>query len=248
MSNLRISTLSLTLATALITLGFVNPAYAAKPDKPCPGHPSCDEGDGTAVVYTAELQGAFVIGTLVVTLEGQDDRLRPNEDAIMYRDDSDDQAAWDNVFSMPDPDNMSEPVLCNLFGPPGSVDSFTAIKKQKQVKGWRISRPGGVYVQFGGELDTDPGSAAEGASVHVVLQLWGDCAYSGGTDPDCDPFLPEPATDYDNGYGPGVSVIELRVYQIHATALKGEPQFEGCHDASNDLSFPSKLVITATAP
>ena len=242
MSNLRISTLSLTLATALITLGFVNPAYAAKPDKPCPGHPSCDEGDGTAVVYTAELQGAFVIGTLVVTLEGQDDRLRPNEDAIMYRDDSDDQAAWDNVFSMPDPDNMSEPVLCNLFGPPGSVDSFTAIKKQKQVKGWRISRPGGVYVQFGGELPT-----AAGDLVHVGMQLRGDCEYSGGT-LDCDPFLPDPDVEYEPGRGNGISKIYLTVFQIHAKALKGEPQIEGCHTAEANLLFPSTLVITATTP
>ena len=83
--------------------------------------------------------------------------------------------------------------------------------------------------------------------VDVGLQLRGDCAYSdsGGTE-DCDPFLPDPAVDYDHGLG--ISRIPLKVFWIHAKALKGSPQFEGCHTAQGNLLGENTLVITATAP
>ena len=45
MSILRLLTLSLTLAIAVFALGYVNPAFAAKPDR-CPDHPSCKDGGG----------------------------------------------------------------------------------------------------------------------------------------------------------------------------------------------------------
>ena len=247
---MKISRLStFTLAIVLFTMGaLILPANTALAEH-CKGKhkndPGCDDpgGDPSAITYTAELRGAFVFDPLPVTLEGQDERLRASVDAVMLRADSTEQATWDNVFSMPDP----EP--CDLFGPPGAVDSFTAFKKAKGVKGWRISRPGGVYVQFAGELPTADGSAAGGALVHVSLQLRGNCQYSGGTDP-CDPFLPDPDVDYsvDQTRGKGISEIPLQVFSIHAKALKGDPQFEGCHTAEANLLVPSILVITATAP
>ncbi len=243
MNILRLSTLSLALAIAVMTLGYVNPSFA---DPPPHGHGGGGDPPPPSITYTAELQGAFVFGPLDVTLEGQDSRLRAAVDAIMTRAGSTEQATWDNVFGMP---QATGP--CNLFGSPGAVLSFTALKKEKHVKGWRISRPGGVYVLFGGELITDPGSVAEGALVHVSLQLIGDCSYSSEGSTDCDPFLPDPSVVYgddDPPRGLGISEIPLTRFDIHAKALKGSPQFEGCHTAQADLLVPSTLVITATAP
>ncbi len=235
----RLSTLSLALAIVVLTLGYVNPSFAGKKCQEDPSHPSCKPPADEGNTYTAELRGAFVFGPLEVTLEGQNERFTADVDIVMTREDSTARATWDNVFSMPDP----EP--CDLFGIPGAVESFTAFKKEKPEKGWRIALPGGVYALFFGELPTAMDSAAEGRTVRVSLALWGNCEYSGGTDP-CDPFLPDPATSY--GHGNGISEIPLLTYQIHAKARKGEPQFEGCHDASNELFVPSTLVITATAP
>ena len=59
MNILRLSTLSLTLAIAVITLGYMNVASAAKPD--CPGdHPSCKEAGGAAgyiVTIVGDVEG-----------------------------------------------------------------------------------------------------------------------------------------------------------------------------------------------
>ncbi len=47
MNILRLSTLSLSLAIAIFALGYVNPSFAAPPDKPCSPWPSCkDDGGG----------------------------------------------------------------------------------------------------------------------------------------------------------------------------------------------------------
>ena len=58
MKNLRLSTLSLTLAIAVMTLGYVNVASAGKPT--CPGdHPSCKEAgdDGYSVTIKWQVEG-----------------------------------------------------------------------------------------------------------------------------------------------------------------------------------------------
>ena len=58
MKNLRLSTLSLSLAIAVMTLGYVNVASAGKPT--CPGdHPSCKEAgdDGYSVTIEGQVEG-----------------------------------------------------------------------------------------------------------------------------------------------------------------------------------------------
>ncbi len=239
MNILRLSTLSLSLAIAIFALGYVNPSFAAPPDKPCSPWPSCkDDGDGGGGIdYTAELKGAFVFGPLSVTLEGQDERLRHADDVIISRPDAvgspELAATWDNVFSMPD--NTGTP--CDLFGNPGTVVVFTAPKKEKGVKGWWIAKPGGVGIRFRKiELFTNSGDP-----VDVGLDLIGDCEYSGGTDPSCDPFLPDPDTNN------GISEIPLLNFLIHAKAAKGTPAIDGCHDGGGLLLSESTLVIKATA-
>ncbi len=115
--------------------------------------------------------------------------------------------------------------------PVESVPEFTAPAGKK---GWRISRPGGVYVLF---RKVGPLSSTIG-DLEVSLQLVGDCAYSGGTAA-CDPFPPA-AGD--------TSRIPLTHFNIHASGEKGiTHQIEGCHEISANLSQNSTLVITATA-
>ena len=63
MNILRLSTLSLTLAIAVITLGYVNPSFAGKPGA-CnsdPPHPSCKDDPVSSITYRVALEGAFVI-------------------------------------------------------------------------------------------------------------------------------------------------------------------------------------------
>ncbi len=73
MNILRLSTLSLALAIAVFSLGYLNPS-AAKPI--CPGHPSCKPPSVNPIKYTAELTGtiagAFGFGPAEVTPDAKE--------------------------------------------------------------------------------------------------------------------------------------------------------------------------------
>ena len=60
MNTLRLSTLSLSLVVAVLTLGYANPSFAApkKCDRALPGTPGCGGGNNTTgIEYTVELMG-----------------------------------------------------------------------------------------------------------------------------------------------------------------------------------------------
>ena len=239
MNILRFSTLTLTLAIAVMTLGYADPSFAGKKCTKDPMHPSCKPPADAGNLYTVEGRGAFVFGPVAATLEGQNNTLRPDVDAVMTRPIDGFETTWDNVFSTPQADT-GDP--CNLFGPPGAVDSYTFHRKERRVKGWAVELAGGVLIKS----HADQMTTALDADVHVDLLLIGNCEYSdGGTEP-CDPFLPDPDTDY--GHGPGVSEITLSVFWIVAKAVKGTPAIEGCHSARTNLLASSTLVITASSP
>ena len=229
MSILRLSAFSQILAILIISLGFTNPAFAAKPDCQLdPSHPSCnDDGGAGEITYTAELRGAFVFASLSVDLEGQDERLKSGDSVEIFRPETGwELTTWNLVFN-----------VCGLLDP---VPDFTAPAGKK---GWRISRPGGVYVLFRnvGPLPSTIGD------LDVGLQLIGDCSYSSEGTTACDPFPPVPGEDY--GHGDGISEIPLTHFDIHAKGENGiTHQIEGCHSESADLLVDSTLVITATAP
>ena len=238
MHILRFSTLTLTVAIAVMTLGYANPSFAGKKCTADSKHPSCKPPADAGNLYTVEGKGAFVFGPVPVTLEGQNSILRPDVDAVMTRPIDGFETTWDNVFSMPQADT-GDP--CNLFGLPGAVDSYTAHRKERHVKGWAVELPGGVMIKS----HADQMTTALGADVNVGLLLIGNCEYShGGTEP-CDPFLPDPDTNY--GHGLGISEITLSVFWIIAKAVKGTPAIEGCHSARTNLLAPSTLVITASS-
>ncbi len=209
----------LAILATLTFLGFSAPAFAPPPGA-CTPWPECKDGDGgDPVTYTAELQGAFVFDPLSVTLEGQDERLKSSDPVTVAPDDTDFLTTWNNVFE-----------FCGLLDQP--VDEFTAPAGKK---GWRISRPGGVYVLFRnfGPLGSTIGD------LDVSLQLNGECSYSSDGLTDCDPFPPEEGQE---------SRIPLTHFIIHASGEKGiTHQIEGCHSISANLSQDSTLVITATA-
>jgi len=246
MNILRLSTLSLTLAIAVITLGYVDSASATPVD--CDPdlnstHPKCknEEATGGSITYKAALEGAFVFDFLdfVTNSKGNELTLTPAKPIKIKRPNDGFETVWNNVFTMPNPGP------CNLLVP---VPEFTVPQKVRRVDGLTIALPGRVGVVFGCfELDSASESAAAGAPVSVCLQLIGNCKYSGGTEP-CEPFLPIPV---DNGTKTlvGTSKIDLITFWIHAGRLKGNPQFEGCHTAHTDLlrdaGDPSTLVITA---
>ncbi len=217
----RLSTFSLTLAVAVFALGYTNPAFAGKKCDADPEHKSCKPPAVDGITYTAALEGAFVFGPLSVTLEGQDARLKSGEDVTIVRPATGDPLnTWNQVFG-----------FCGLLDQP--VDEFTAPAGKK---GWRISRPGGVYVLFRnfGPLPSTIGP------LDLSLQLNGDCSYSSDGPIDCDAFPPE-AGD--------TSRIPLTHFIIHATGEQGiTHQIEGCHTITDTLFLPSTLVITATAP
>ena len=224
MNILRLSTLSLSLAMAvfaLASLGFSVPA-GAHPCERAPGHKHCDD-EGPQTTYTAELRGALVFAPLSVVLEGQDERLKSGDPVTIVRPAAGVVlTAWNLVFN-----------VCGLLDP---VPEFTAPTGKK---GWRISRPGGVYVLFRnvGPLPSTIGD------LEVGLQLIGDCSYSSEGSTDCDPFPPVP------GENDGISEIPLTRFDIHARGEKGITHaIEGCHSVSGNLLVPSTLVITATAP
>ena len=221
MNILRLSTLSLTLAIAVMTLGYTNLAFAAKPDK-CPGNPSCKVDPGTSIMYTAELRGAFVIRKRDVVLEGQDNILRSGEDVTIRRSDlasdSDEELTWDTVFA-----------FCGLLNNTPILEFTATVAK----KGWTYERPGGVGVRF---RNIGSFSSTEG-DLDLRLDLIGECSYSSDGQIDCDPFPPEAGS---------TSNIPLTHYLIHA---RGQPGINSlCHGITAELLVPSTLVITATAP
>lgn len=213
------------LALLSITMLFIPMSASAH----CAGkhgdsHPHCSGGgDDPSVMYEAKLQGAFVFAPLPVTLEGQDERLINSEDLEVL---AGDEFAWFDVF-----------YVCGLL-----EQSFTKFTASGGKKGWRIARPGGVYVQFPIPDLPSNGPANSGYElVDVSLQLIGDCAYSGGTEP-CDPFPPVPGENE-----PGVSTISLTHFNIHARGEKGIlHNLDICHSGNGALLAPTTLVITAT--
>ncbi len=224
MRILRLSTPSLILAIAVITLGLAAAPALANPadENGCHDHKDCGGDDTTGTLYTAALEGAFVFGPRSVTLEGQDERLKSSDPVTVAPVDTDFLTTWNNVFE-----------FCNLLDQP--VDEFTAPAGKK---GWRISRPGGVYVLFRnfGPLGSSIGD------LDVSLQLNGECSYSSDGPIDCAPFPPGEGQE---------SRIPLTHFIIHASGEKGiTHQIEGCHTISANLlqDNSSTLVITAEAP
>ena len=239
MNNLRLSTLSLTLAIAVILLGYVNSSFAAPPNKPCSPWPSCNKDEPPdptpTITYTAELTGrVFNFAQVTVTPDSEDGPLFPDPSAILTFTrpadaDPNAQAVWDAVFA-----------ACENFFAPPVVESF-----EVPAGNWSIHKPGGVRVilspvPFDIYGKSPPGES--GQHFHVSLQLIGDTFFKKSVVP----FLPVPV-DSDP--------VEVEYHMIESWITggteKGVRPKTGCvSGGSADRtifggSFESTLVITA---
>jgi hypothetical protein len=167
----RLSTLSLTLAVAVFSLGYVNPS-AAKPF--CPGHPSCKPPPDNPIKYTAELtgtiDGAFVFAPVIVTPDEKEVDLQFETNPLVSPLGGDEKKGdWAMVFNSCDalvtPVTPPKSFMVNTFGGKG----------------------GGVRVGFIGIVYGDP-------MVDVVVQLIGNCFNVDECNAD---FFPEPGNTSD---------------------------------------------------
>ncbi len=135
MRVLRLSTLSLALAIAVFSLGYVNPS-AARPF--CPGHPSCKPPSDNPIAYTAELTGteagAFVFAPVIVTLETKaiDLQFKTNPLVSPLGGNNKNTGDWFNVFNSCDalgPTNLPLTEIPNDF----EVDTLVSTTERLSV-------------------------------------------------------------------------------------------------------------------
>ena len=224
----RQSTLLLTLAIAVLTLGYANVSFAAKPV--CPGtHPSCkDDPDPpppppATVVYEAELTiGGFIFGPVDVTPSKRGNSYHSQDTLDMSHPDDDtspDRMAWDSVFS-------TCPELLS-----GSIDGVIA------GDSWTINISGS---KLNGSVSNNPDSdilirfrdvVADGfPDVDIDFNLIGKIGSTNGAVTN---FLPE----LDE-----TSVFRLDTFNFFASGSQGA----GCRSGILGLYPPSLLEITRT--
>lgn len=251
MNILRLSTFSLVLALAVVTLGYVGSASADP--KPCePGDPRgfCQSDPGSTFDYTVDLVGPDLLtpsvrgtfefsgGAARAILESKGRTLTGDEDVTMARaganadcnamGDPDTSAcmAWNSVFN-----------LCGLLGPDSdpsttNVDQFTV-----QRRDWSVSKGGGRrWISFGFTIDASDSPVTE-RDLSASLQLISPCS-DPVNDPSCenDPLIPTTAT-----------TIETLIthYSIHLRGKGGVTHQARCHAGDGPLGIGSYLVITA---
>ena len=243
MNILRLSTLSLTLAIAVITLGY-NPSFADKPESGDCGQVHCDHGEELGdLTYTVDLNGpnadltirgafefdvAGVASAVSATLEDKGRTLKGDVAVRMVRP-SDPSAllVWEDVFNlcgllgqwnMEGPDDMSMPT---------NVAEFTVLGGN-----WSVSNSSErQFISFGFELDENPPSDNR---LSASLTLSRACASVAL----CRSNVPTAS---------GEIWSELMTdTSVHLTGKKGITHKAFCH-GDDDMLFPSgsTLVITA---
>ena len=221
MNILRLSTLSLFLAIAVITFGVSADVWA----KPKCDNPPCGRGGGggeAGITHVAKLTGAFAFSTannsVNVTANSKGTELRSADPVTLIRPGGADQALWDFVFAQ-----------CRFFLPTSVVvPRFTA---PSDGKGWTIGKGGGIVVGF----RKIPFDVADGP-VEVNLLLIGTTAYE-------EDFLPvSPDTTITH---------TLSHFIIWGQTVKGGTPGSKCHSDSvtGGTTFlgGSVLALTITA-
>ena len=193
MNIVRISTLSLTLAIVVVTLGFVNSSSAAPKNCEERPRPGCDD----PAVYMAELtMGGFIFSPTPVTPNSQGNSFKGGDALTMNRDDvvppsvpPGDNLAWDLVLG-----NCTDLLTANGISVP--VSSFN-VKSGK----WKISGGGSdIRLRF---FDIDFGKRG----VDIDIDLIGVVG--------SDPVVPVCTTP--------TSVFTLKKYSITGQAKRGLP-------------------------
>ena len=236
MNILRLSTLSLTVAIAVITLAFANPASAKGKNCAPLGdpRPKCaDEPPAAGLTFKVEMDGAFVMNQL--TTSDGNELLGDIDFTINEPDlDLDPLAAetWNNVWD-----------VCNIYGPaPFGPDAFTTTPDRKEKVQWVVTKSGGgIRVYF---ITTIQSPIDLLNPLGVVLILTSKCAYHADQQDDfpgrtlCDhPFLPE-------GEG-NQTTFDMQHFWNHADGKKGITHAQTCHVGEGEL-LPSHSTLTIT--
>ena len=256
MNILRLSTLSLILAIAVITLGY-NPSFADKPGSGDCQQVHCDHGEELVdLTYSVNLigpmdgalRGAFEFegGQVSATLESKGRDLkgdvavtmtRPASNADCETGDADDQLAcivWEDVFN-----------LCGLLGQydgggpddgsgPTLLTTFTV-----ELGDWSVTNSSErQWISFGFEIAANL-SPPSSRPLSASLRLSKACA----TVAECRSNVPTAATP------PGGISFVMTDASVHLTGKKGVTHQADCHgDEDLLVASGSTLVITATAP
>ncbi len=214
-------------AIAVLAIALLIPATSTLAAPDCskhPDNPNCGGGGGGegAIVYTAELTGAFVFSE-DVTPNSRENQLRSTEALDMVRpEDEELEATWDDVFN-----ECGELLTDTVAGITVGDDNWSIDKTGVEVNG--------VVVIF---------HDIRLQEAEVTVQLMGnDFNFI------AQPFLPEPG---QNPGDTETSEFILRKFAIHGSTEKGVHPRSGCQPHGgggfdiHTLGDPSTLMITAT--
>ena len=217
----RLSTFLLTVAVAVMMLGYANVSFAGKPE--CPEHPSC-KGDEDPTEKAAEYEAALTMGgftfePLTVTPNKRKNAYHSQKIVDMDRPlDESDQSAWDDVFG-----------TCSALLPT-LIDGVTA------GDNWTINISGS---KLNGSVSNNPDSdilirfrdvvADNFTDVDIDFNLIGKIGDDGGGNVNI--FLPDIGK---------TSSFTLDTFNFFASGSQGG----GCRSGILDLYPPSVLEIT----
>ncbi len=243
----RLSTFSLTLAIAVLTLGFTTPSLAGKPV--CPGtHPSCkDDPDPpppppATVVYEAELTiGGFIFGPVDVTPSKRGNSYHSQDNVDMSRplvDSSPDQDAWDSVFETC-PELLSDENGDILIDGVIAGDSWTINISGSKLDGSVSNNPDSdILIRFRDVVaEVVDGTTVEFLDADIDFNLIGEIGFTVDASTGLETvtnFLPEEVDD--------ISVFDLVEFNFFASGNRGG----GCRSGVDDLFSKSVLEITRT--
>ena len=275
MNILRLSTLSLTLAITVITLGYANPSFADNPKTgECnPGH--CDHGGEdppSGLTYTVDLRGTTVnfvtrgafefdpanaSSAVSATLNSKGLDLTGAGPVTMKRagsiancagGDADDVSAciiWNDVFN-----------LCGLLGPwngsssddtsgPTKLDQFTVDSGD-----WSVSQGGGRRWIFFGFTIPPAQSNGTDRDLSAALRLSSACSHP-DTHPSCDHDDDAPLFPTEAGSDKATKLIVDHA-SVHLRGHAGVTHKAFCHADTGSLvingsTLGSTLVITLKA-
>ena len=230
----RLSTLSLTLAIAVITLGY-NPSFADKPDSGDCLQVHCDHGEELGdLTYTVDLNGpmAMVRGAfefepagapsaVSATLEDKGRTLKGDVGVTMIRpSDASALLVWEDVFN-----------LCGLLGTPDTMIS-TVAGFSVSAGDWAVSNSSErQFISFGFELEENPPSDNR---LSASLTLSRAC----GSVPLCRSNVPTAAGE--------ISSELMTDASVHLSGKKGVTHKAECHGDEDSLAASgSTLVIRA---
>ncbi len=221
MKILRVSTLSLTLVVAAFALGFANPAFAGKPDKDCPGHPSCkgDDDGGEKAKFSVVVEG-------LTSGESRSDHpwWTGSKHGIGEADPHEDKEALVNFVASHFAENSDGGDNC--FGDSNIVN----IVREASIR----ERRGAMESMFWFDGETNDDVPANRETVTYILHMDGALTTGGN-------FPPAPLD--------APSMMEMGHWRINVANGQSDVEPFACDESSGDFltaDTPTPVMITVT--